>query len=105
MNFALIMKFADAVLCEHPKGRGRKANVARGTLLMVCGLILWHVRDLPEKITTIDNRVARIEWRLNVTDQAVTGPGGVTPAASRFPLPGGEGQGEGVSNQFAFTHK
>ena len=66
MNLALILKLLDGLFAEGPKSKGHARNLSRATLLGICATILFYVRPLPEKVSALDVRLARVEARLGV---------------------------------------
>jgi hypothetical protein len=75
-------------LLADTKGKGKGIAVTRGTLLTLCGAILFCVRDVPEQmkqqnlqlsvqtrqLSDLDKRISLMELRLGTTDGAPASP-------------------------------
>lgn len=103
MNLALILKLITqlgALMESKPGSKGRAKNFSQAALLGICSTILFYSAGTPEKLASLDKRLAVIEHELkiavatssstnavpdvatwpNVNDQATAATAGSRPA-------------------------
>lgn len=93
------LSIVDSLLNERGTGKGRNLN--RVSTLALISMVWWNTRELPEQVTSVDKRLAKVEWHMGLTTapgtNAVPNVGAVSAPATSMP-------GE-TRRAFTFLHK
>lgn len=73
MNLALVLKLITQLAAfaeSKPGSKGRAKNLSQAALLGICSTILFYNFGVPEKLASVDKRLAVIEHELRIPTAA-----------------------------------